>query len=279
MLMKSILVPTDFSDCANAAAEVAVDIAKRSRAEIIFLHMHKPQYEGSHAHTHGGSTKKEHCSDEGHARNELNELIRKAEHHDLKAKPAFVFDNGNERIETYVQTFNIDFIVMGSHGANGIKEAFIGSNTQRVVRDSTVPVLIVKRKTDKFEPKKVVFASSFEEDVGKPFEFIVDFATTWEANLHLLYVNMPFNFKETDQATANMQNFADKYPGASINIYDAFNEERGIKKFASEIKADLIAMTTHGRTGFIKMISHSIAESLMNHAEVPILIVNTRFTE
>ena len=70
--------------------------------------------------------------------------------------------------------------------------------------------------------------------------------------------------------------FNDKCPRGtcSINIYNALNEERGIMKFSTEIKADMIAMTTHGRTGFMKMISPSITESLVNHSNLPVLSVN-----
>ena len=39
---------------------------------------------------------------------------------------------------------NADLIIMGSHGASGIKELLIGSNTERVVRNANIPVLIVK---------------------------------------------------------------------------------------------------------------------------------------
>ena len=276
--MKKILIPTDFSDCANAATMVALDIAKRAKAEVCFLHLHKALVEGGHMAMHGGtSAHSKHHSHEGHAKNEMDKLIHLSENLGINAKPVLVLDEGQERIEAYLQPFNIDFIVTGSHGASGLKEVFIGSNTQRMVRHSTVPVLVVKNKIEKFEPKNIVFASSFEEEVGRAFELITDFAALWDAKLHLLYVNMPFNFKETDQAKANLSRFANKMPGASINVYDAFNEERGIQKFAHEIGADLIAMTTHGRTGFMKMISPSIAESLVNHEEVPILIVNTRF--
>ncbi len=278
--MKNILIPTDFSDCSNAATLVAFDIAQRAGAEVYFLHLHRAPAVGSHAAMHGGtSVHSKHHSDQGLAKNEMDKLVRMAENLGIHAKPVLVLDDGQERIEKYIQPFNIDFIVMGSHGASGLKEFFLGSNAQRMVRDSTVPVLIVKNKIEQFEPRNIVFASSFEEEVERAFELIADFAVLWDAKLHLLYVNMPFNFKETDQAKAILNRFAGKLSGTSINIYDTFNEERGIQKFAHEIGADLIAMTTHGRTGFMKMISPSIAESMVNHEEVPLLIVNTRFQQ
>ena len=75
-----------------------------------------------------------------------------------------------------------------------------------------------------------------------------------------------------------MNSFLKKCPkgNCSINIYNSLNEESGIQKFSASINADLIAMTTHGKTGFMKMISPSITESLVNHSEIPVLSVNTK---
>ena len=276
--MKNILVPTDFSDCASAAAKVALDIAKKAQAEIYFLHMHETAPEGGHAHMHGGgqSGGMQQHSHEGHAKNELDKLIRNAEKNGVQAKPVLVRNTGNERLVSYIDGYNIDFVVMGSHGASGLKEFLSGSVTQRIVRESPVPVLVIKNWKKKVEFKNIIFASSFEEDVHKPFLKIVEFADLINAHIHLLYVNMPYNFKETDEAITSMQTFHKKCPRGtcSINIFNALNEERGIQKFAESINADVIALTTHGRSGFMKLMSRSITESLVNHSSVPVLSVN-----
>jgi len=276
--MKNILVPTDFSDCASAAAKVALDIAKKAQAEIYFLHMHETAPEGGHAHMHGGgqSGGMQHHSHEGHAKSELEKLVRNAEQNGVKAKPVLVKNTGNERLISYIDGYNIDFVVMGSHGASGLKEFLSGSVTQRIVRESPVPVLVIKNGNKKLEFKNIIFASSFEEDVHKPFLKIVEFADLINAHIHLLYVNMPYNFKETDEAITSMQTFHKKCPRGtcSINIFNALNEERGIQKFAESINADVIALTTHGRSGFMKLMSRSITESLVNHSSVPVLSVN-----
>lgn len=193
----------------------------------------------------------------------------------LKAKQFLIFDKGLEEIDTHIKQHQHDFIVMGSHGTKGFRE-LIGSNTQKIVRHSHVPVLVVKKKPKQFEIKNIVFAANFEEDVHRPLSKIIEFADLMKAKIHLLYVNMPISFKETDEAETNMQAFLKKCPRGtcSINIYNALNEERGIQRFAKKIKADLIAMTTHGKTGFFKMISPSITESLVNHSDIPVLSIN-----
>jgi len=273
--MKNILVPTDFSDCARAAEDIGLEIAKKANAEIHFLHIINTPVNWVNLSLEKESLYPEIKEEIGLAKYELDELVRRAEKMGLKVKQFLTFNKGRVEIDQHIKHHEHDFVVMGSHGTEGFRE-ITGSNTQKVARYSPSPVLVIKKKSKKFELKNIVFASTFEEDVNLPFHKIIEFADLMNAQIHLLYVNMPFQFKETDEAEANMQAFLEKCPrgNCTINIFNALNEERGIHKFAKNINADVIALTTHGKTGFIKMISPSITESLINHSDIPILSVN-----
>lgn len=273
--MKNILVPTDFSDCARAAEDIGLEIANKANAEIHFLHIINTPVDWVNLSIEKESLYPETKEEIGLAKYELDELVRRAEKMGLKVKQFLTFNKGRVEIDQHIKHHKHDFVVMGSHGTEGFRE-ITGSNTQKVARYSPSPVLVIKKKSKKFEVKNIVFASTFEEDVNLPFQKIIAFADLMNAQIHLLYVNMPFQFKETDEAEANMQAFLEKYPrgNCTINIFNALNEERGIQKFAKNINADVIALTTHGKTGFMKMISPSITESLINHSDIPILSVN-----
>lgn len=273
--MKNILVPTDFSDCARAAEDIGLEIAKKANAEIHFLHIINTPVDWVNLSLEKESLYPETKEEIGSAKFELYELEKRAEKMGLKAKRFLVFNKGRVEIDQHIKYHEHDFVVMGSHGTQGLRE-ITGSNTQKVVRHSPVPVLVIKKKTKKFEVKNIVFASNFEEDVHQAFHKIIEFADLLKAQIHLLYVNMPFRFKETDEAEANMNAFLKKCPrgNCSINIFNALNEERGIEKFTESTHADLIAITTHGNTGIIKMLSPGITESLVNHSDIPILSVN-----
>lgn len=274
--MKNILVPTDFSEAASRAADFAISIAEKSGAEIHFLHLQITPVLWVKLDKEKEQRFPETLKEIGHAKNELNMLVKKAEHKGLKAKKFLVFDVGREEILKHIPFHHHDFVIMGSHGASGAKELFVGSNAQKVLRDATVPLLIIKEKS-KWPVKNVVFASNFEEDVKEPFKTVVKFADLNESNIHLLYVNVPFSFEETDKSMEKMHAFHKTCPRGetcTTNIYNSLNEERGILKFAKSVNADLIALTTHGRSGFFSLIGKSIAESLANHAEIPILSIN-----
>lgn len=273
--MKKILVPTDFSDCARAAENLALDLAKKANAEIHFLHIFNSPFDWVKLPLEKEKLYPEIKHEFLKAERELNNLVKKATNKGLKVSQFLAFNKGREEIDKHIKEHEHDFIIMGSHGAKGAK-VIIGSNTQKVVRYSNQPVLVVREDHKKLKVKNIVFASNFEEDVHISFKKIIEFADLLGASVHLLYVNTPFNFKETDEAETAIRKFLKTYPkdNCSINIYDALNEERGIMKFSNKISADLITMTTHGKTGFMQMISPSITEKIVNHSKLPVLSVN-----
>lgn len=275
--MKRILIPTDFSDCAAAAESAGLQIAEKAGAELHFLHLIPTPVDWIDIPLEKEKLYPEVRAEIARAKNALSALVARAEAKGIQAEPFLVFNKSREEIVEHVKVYACDFVVMGSHGAKGFRE-IIGSNAQQVVRASPVPVLVVKKVTDNFEVKNIVFASDFEEDVHAPFREILEFARLMHAQLHLLYVNMPYHFKETDEAETAMADFMSRYNdiGCTMNIYNAQNEERGIEKFTRKIKADAVAITTHGRSGFMKIISSGVTESLVNHSGVPVLSVNIK---
>jgi nucleotide-binding universal stress UspA family protein len=274
--MKNILVPTDFSATANRAADIAITIAEKTNAEIHFLHIQVTPVTWVKLDIEQEKNYPETVKAIGHAKSSLDELVKRAEKRGLIAKKFLVFDVGRKELLKHIPHHQHDFVVMGSHGASGVKEIFVGSNAQKMLRETKVPILIIKEKSS-WPLKNVVFASNFEEDVMEPFRTVVEIVNIYESNLHLLYVNVPSSFEETDKSMEKMHNFHKSCPRGvtcTTNIFNSLNEERGILKFAESVNADLIALSTHGKSGFLNLLGKSITESLANHADTAILSIN-----
>ncbi len=276
--MKNILVPTDFSDTANRAAEIAIDIAEKANAEIHFLHLQVTPVEWVKLDKRKEKRYPDTLKQIGHVRGELHKWVKKAEERGLIAKDFLVFDVSRDEILKHIPHHHHDFVIMGSHGASGAKELLIGSNAQKILRHATVPILVVKEQST-WPMQNIVFASSFDEDAQSAFRTVIKFADLSEANVHLLYVNVPSVFEDTERSLEKMRAFHKSCPRkgtCTLNIYNALKEERGILSFAESINADLIAMITHGRTGFLSLTVKSIAESVANHSEIPLLSINLK---
>lgn len=270
--MKKILIPTDFSDHAEYALKVAAQIAKKNDGEIILLHMLELPHQGSDA-VGSGSDIPEIMFFKNAAIRRLEDLMDEDYLDGIKVSEVVQFELAFDGILKISQINNVDLIVMGSHGASGYKEMFIGSNAEKVVRNSEVPVLIIKKEENDFQVDDFVFASDFADEVKKPFAKVVEFANKFDATLHLVTVNTPNNFKSTSVAEQTMNNFLKGFEVKKVetHVYNETNVEKGILNFANSIDADLIGMSTHGRKGLSHFFNGSISEDLVNHATRPVV--------
>ncbi len=275
--MKNILVPTDFSTASLNAGRVAIEIAKKAQAQIHFLHIINIPIDWVRLNKQQEKSYPEIKKKISLAKNELAELVKTTEQEGLKAQTFLSFNKDSDEIIDHLKQLDHDFIITASKRDKQRLSFFSGSITPQLIRYSPCPVLVVPEGFAWRPFKRMVFASNFNDEACYPFEKIVEFADLFDSEIDLLYVNMPFHFEESDQSRAKMKGFLRWCPRGgtcNINIYNSLNEERGILKFIGEAKADLLAITTQGRTGFMKMISPSITESLVRNSEVPVLSIN-----
>ena len=179
-------------------------------------------------------------------------------------------------ISDYAKKENVDMIVMGSTGVSGLEEVLIGSNTEKIVRTSSVPVLVVKKKMEDLAINKVVFASDFDIESLKAYENAKRFADSFNAELKLLYVNLPGNqFYSTQEIHEQMRKFLHKAEvelnEKNVIIYNDYTIQLGVINGANTLKADLIAMPTHGRQGLSHFFNGSIGEDVVNHSTLPVI--------
>lgn len=270
--MKRILVPTDFSDHAEYALKVAAQIAKKNDGEIILVHMLELPHQGNDAISHGLDIP-EVMFFKNAVLKKMDELMNRDYLDGIAVSEIIQFEIAFEGIMKLSRQHDVDLIVMGSHGASGIKEMFVGSNAEKVVRHSDIPVLIIKEEDKDFTVERFVFASDFTEEIKKPFQKVVEFANSFGATLHLVNINTPSSFKSTHYAQVIMDNFVSdfKIDNYQTHIYNDSNIEAGVLNFANDVKADLVGMCTHGRKGLAHFLNGSISESLVNHAHKPVV--------
>jgi len=268
--MKRILVPTDFSQQAEFALKVAAQLAQKYGAEIYLLHLLDLPL---HLATSQEGELPEAIFFMKLAHQRFEKFMDKPYLKGLTVHETVEADITHYGINSAVEKNGIDFIVMGSSGASGVKEMFIGSNTEKVVRTATVPVLTVKNEINHFTIQNMVYACDFEAESFNAYKRALQLAKEFEAKVHLLFVNTPNNFVTTQEAENNMQHFIGKHKpeNFTLNIYNDITVEQGILHFSRSIKADAIAMSTHGRKGLAHFFNGSISEDLVNHAIRPVI--------
>ena len=164
--MKNILVPTDFSENCNKAAEFGIKMAKLFEAEIHFFHLLKTPVDWVKLDKQKEKRYPETLKKIGAAKASLRALEKKAEQENLKCQTFLQFQVDQENILKHSGHYDHDFIIAGSSGTKGIVRELLGSNVERLVRRSDVPVIVVKEDDVRFPFKDIVFVSDFVEDVG-----------------------------------------------------------------------------------------------------------------
>ncbi|MEO9850177.1 MAG: universal stress protein [Reichenbachiella sp.] len=270
--MKKILVLTDFSDSAQNAAQMAVQIAKKIDAEILFLHCTEVPIDWL-TMTEGNKAIYTDVKEKvNNIHGELNALVKIADQEGIEAKHSVGFNKDTTHLNEYMEKNEIDLVVMGSTGAYGLKELFSGSNSQQVVRHSEVPVLIIKEPLD-ISNMQIVFVSDFEAEILPPFKKMVTLAKALDAKIHLIHVDIGEFGMHIWQVEKNMQAFvsAAGEQFADTFVVHAFNVEEGVDKYCEKKEGAIICMATHGRTGISRLIKGSLTEQLVKHLDVSLI--------
>ncbi len=275
--MKKILVPVDFSPKSEEALKVAAEIARKTGAEIHTLHLIDiPESEidvtmGRYIPTGPVAIR---LFEQTHEN--FDEFLDKDFLNGITVYENVLVDNPVEGITEFAEKNDIDVIVIGSHGTTGLEDFFVGSNTEKVVRTSKIPVLVIKEPADKFKIEKVVYASKFTDENIPAFKKLMEFLKIFKPEIHLLRVNTISNFKSRAELEEIMENFLKKVPEydcfAKV-FYDDYTVQEGIFNYSDRIGADLIALATHGRQGIMHFLSDSIAERIVNKAQKNILTI------
>lgn len=273
--MKKIIVPVDFSNHSEYALKATAILAKKHHAEILALHMLEI----------GAVTMSESASQLQEmtifhlklAEKNFKNFLKKEYLKELKVTPIIKHFKVFSEVNTIAEENNADMIIMGSHGSSGFKEIFVGSNTEKVVRSSSVPVLVVKKEQQSLNFDDVVFATDFSESSINAYQKAMKVLTVLAKNVHLVHINTPFSdFKSSTEIEKKVVNFLQKAEGSidklnTINYVADYTIEKGIFNFSNVVGGDLIAVITHGRKGFAHYFTGSITEDITNHAALPVI--------
>lgn len=272
--MKKIIVPIDFSEYSEYALEAAAILAKKNNAEIFALHMLEMSDAILTASNDGPKPKILFFLKL--AQQKFDDFLNKDYLEGVTVTRLVKHSKVFSEVSEVAQEHNADLIVMGSHGVSGFTEVFVGSNTEKVVRHSKLPVLVIKQKPSNLSFETVIFPSDFAEKSVDVYQRVLKTLGDM-SNVHLLYVNVPGeNFKSTAEMEKTVANFLMKAEGNMNNLNKVhyvsdYSIQQGIMNFANLFGADLIVMPTHGRKGLAHFFEGSISEDLANRANLPVM--------
>jgi nucleotide-binding universal stress UspA family protein len=164
-----------------------------------------------------------------------------------------------------------DFIVMGTTGASGLKEAFLGSVAAEVLENSSCPVMAVPHAA-RFDGKmdRIAFATDYH-DLDKPtLKSAATFASWFGATLDVVHIDTT----HTEPYTAGMYKFLDSIealPNVKPFVLDHTSIEEGLVQFLEENKTDILAMRVKKRNFIQELFTYSMTKKMANHLHIPVL--------
>jgi nucleotide-binding universal stress UspA family protein len=272
--LKKIIIPVDFSKHSEYALETAAKLAKKHNSELVIMHM----LELSESILSSSSSEK---NEETAfmlmvANRQFETFLDKPYLEGITITPLIKHHKVLKEVAEVARDINADLIVMGSRGHSGHDGIFTGSNTEKVVRYSDTPVLVVKSKPASVDFDSIVLATDFSKESISTLKRALELLNELGNKVTLLHINLPnLDFLNTDEIDARVSEFL-----KSANLEDQrkhiiytsdYNVEDGVLNYAKRVNADAVAMITHGRTGLSHFFGGSISEDLVNHAKLPVV--------
>jgi nucleotide-binding universal stress UspA family protein len=279
--MKKLLIPTDFSDNAIKAVTYAAEIAKRTGAAIYLLHVIEPV------------TDRIRQPYPLHER--LEEEIANARLKDLKSLKDTLADVYPDiTIETelakgtvttsildYAENLPADIIIMGTQGASGLKEVFLGSISGGTIGRTTIPVLAIPFEYLMEQPDAIVFATNRYEEDRDLLDKIVELASLFNAVVHVVvFVDIDtstadyyiYNHKQLNQYLSFLKQ---TYPGISFTgeLLEDKDFEETIEEYNIKNEVDIVAMITYPKSFWDKLLKKSVTKKMAFHSRIPVLAI------
>lgn len=299
---KTILVPTDFSEPSQAAFPHARALAEAWGAGIVLLYVVQPPSYPTYQVLRMRSFPNLHDEMQKAAIARLD-AMRAAFGTRVQVKVECREGRVFEQIDEAATEHRAGLVVIATHGHGGIKRALLGSNAERVVRTSSVPVVTIRAGAGRpaLSPpalQRILVPTDLraeEPALPKPVGWFASpgtellFAHVIETPI---YPSSPFGLLQLDVAgiTAELRAEADQRMDAVLaEARAAHPRVRGtvvegspadqLLHLAEQENVDLIAMTTHGRTGLQRIYLGSVAEHVVRAARCPVLTAAREETE
>ena len=285
--MKHILLPTDFSDNALNAIHYALKMYKETRCSFHILNAYNlssSNLKDGIIKTGRRSTSKlgalYDLAEENSARaiQELVDELRK-DHSNLNhtfytiSKP----DSPMGAIKEVISEKDIDLIVMGTKGATGAKQVFMGSNTVKVIKIiDNCPMLVVPSMYTFVELKKLMFPTDYTRPFSKRELYaLIELARLWKPNIRIFHLNKD-DSPLSDEQIGNRTVLKEFFVGLEYNFYKGTIEDtvvESIQKFVEEKQADMVALLHYKHTFLERLTEKSVIKKIGFETTVPLLVL------
>lgn len=273
--IKKILVPTDFSEAGEMALEHAGKLAKLCNAEICLLHVIELYPYMYNAYEPTVMVMDTDVMEEKETK-ELITLARKVRAaHGVVVYQSIRRGKIKSEIIEAVKEEDIDLIVMSTHGAQGFREFFLGSNSQKVVQGSPCPVITIPPGVTKLDFKRIVMPIDNTLHSRQKVDHVIALAKMYGSTVNVL--GLIDDEVDPKRFAIKMESVEKALSHAGIDyLVEKRNSENfGLEtmEYAEDKDADLIAIMTDHESHTGSMLMGALAKQIVNHSSIPVLSI------
>ncbi|MFI0427394.1 MAG: universal stress protein [Flavobacterium sp.] len=274
--MKKILFPTDFSEAANSVFVHALELAKIVNGEIILLHSFElPTLDNQFfPQNYEAVFESVTLSEYGMFKDEVPKLRAIAAERNLeniKLSHRLIQGDVIDCIKQAVAEDAIDFVVMGTSGATGWKELFLGSKTGDVLAAINVPVLSVPFGANYAQIETIGFTTRFREKDKDALKKVIGIAKKTKAKVKCLYVKT----NTSDVKEATVTEWKNEFINEPVQFFIIPSEdiEETILDFIDNQNIDVLAMLTYKKSFFTDLFTTGFAKKMSYSTAIPVLVL------
>ncbi len=274
--MKQILFPTDFSESAKTAFIYALRFADSFNAELVILHVYDlpivetPIMPETAAEIFDVVEMNQFES----FRDELPELHKLAESRNLghiTMRSVLLYGDLVYNINKVCEDEGIDMVIMGTKGASGLKEIFLGSTTASVIANAKVPVLGVPAEADYHPIKSIAFTTQYKDKDNDSLKRVLEIADKFAARVQCIYIKNPDDPSDLEEKINEWKVY---YRGRNIDFFNIAGDhiEQTLLDFIENQHVGLLVMRAHKRGFFESLFHRSLTKKMAYHSRVPLLV-------
>ena len=272
--MNKILCPVDFSSASLNAIEYALEIAKKFKSRLTFLHVFTEEdFNKALGQEAKGKTFKELLA---LANSKLKLLVNSiVEETEGQIKCDFHIEMGDltDKIKEVAYDENYDLVVMGTTGVSRVHGEFFGSKSEDAIDEVRKPILCVPNTANFSQFKKIVYASDFLEEDKMAIQEVISFATMFDARIYVLHINLSDSQKAYNKFVDELKSFIQYNKITFVNKNYKDDVGSGINEYMLQENADLLVAFKRKRNIVESIFSKSITQILSYSTDKPLLVL------
>ncbi len=275
--IKSILIPTDFSDLSTNALQVAVKMAQRHEAKLLIVHVVHTYYmiDRGGKQVIGSETVQENINN---AKIKLDELqISLHEEFSITIETKISTESLLDTINDLVAIEQVDLVVMGTSGRQNIKQLILGSNSYNILLNANCSVLLIPENFKKTSFKKILFPVRVNHELDQKADLSILLANKNNGGINLLGVGHLDKMDEVKKDYIAMKrNLKLKSAEYESEFQLSHDNAEVIIQAAIDKESDIIILADEDEDSWKSFMADNFFKKMINGTNIPLLIVKSK---